>query len=504
MRRRDFLKTLGAGAAGFSLAGWVAAACRGGGGSPPNFVFLLVDDLGWTDLGSFGSAFYLTPNIDALAASGMRFTQAYSASPVCSPTRASILTGRHPARLDITDWIGGSQRGELLPAEYVDHLPPEEVTLAEALKEVGYATGYFGKWHLGDAPYLPESQGFDLNVGGSGAGQPASYFYPYKAAEGRSPYWDVPGLEDGQEGEYLTDRLTDEALNFLDQHRGGPFLLYLAHFAVHTPIQSKAELEARYQARRDSLPLPGGPAEEDEHGRARTRLVQDHPAYAGMVQSVDESVGRVLDRIEALGMAENTVVIFMSDNGGLSTVAGASPGPTANVPLRAGKGWLYEGGIRVPMVIRWPGRVEPGSVCEVPVLSTDFFPTMVEMAASVPGGRPEPDPPHLLDGLSLVPLLTGTSGLSRDALFWHFPHYHGSGNRPSGAVRMERWKLIEWFEDGAVELYDLETDPEERHDLANTEPERAADLLERLHSWRDEVGANMPRREPSETEEDGS
>jgi arylsulfatase A-like enzyme len=406
------------------------------------------------------------------------------------------MTGRHPARLDITDWIGGSQRGELLPAEYVDHLPPEELTLAEALESHGYATGFFGKWHLGDPPYYPENQGFQKNVGGTGAGQPASYFYPYKAAEGRNPFWDVPGLEGGEEGEYLTDRLTDEALAFLEQNRYGPFLLYLSHYAVHTPIQSKEELTQRYAARRDSLPPGDGPDQEDEHGRSTTRLIQDHPAYAGMVQSVDESVGRILRRLDELGLSDDTVVIFMSDNGGLSTVAGQNVGPTANVPLRAGKGWLYEGGIRVPMIIRWPGRVEAGTECQVPVQSTDFFPTMMEMA----GITAESNGP--LDGTSLIPILTASGDLRREALFWHFPHYHGSGNRPSGAVRRGRWKLLEWFEDGAVELYDLETDLRERIDLSATEPDKVEELLTMLRSWREEVGANMPREDLGAGEED--
>lgn len=491
--RRDFLRTLGLGAAGLSVSPFGPLACEGPGGGgdrrPPNFVFFLVDDLGWRDPGVFGSTFHLTPQIDRLAASGMRFTQAYAASPVCSPTRASLLTGRHPARLDITDWIGGKQRGDLLPAEYRDHLPQEEVTLAEVLKGAGYATGYFGKWHLGDAPHLPESQGFDVNVGGTGAGQPASYFYPYKAQEGKDPYWDVPDLEGGTEGEYLTDRLTEEALSFVSDHRDGPFLLYLAHFAVHTPIQSKAELTQRYTARRDSLPAPGGPGTEKEHGRATTRLVQDDPAYAGMVQSVDESLGRILDRVRDLGLEESTIVLFMSDNGGLSTVAGDRAGPTTNEPLRAGKGWLYEGGIREPMIIRWPGVVEKGSVASEPVMSTDFFPTMLAMAGVSPPRGVE------LDGLSLEPLLRGEGHLDRDALFWHFPHYHGSGNRPSGAVRVGPWKLIEWFEDGQVELYNLDEDPEEAHDRSGDEPERARELQERLRAWRTGVGANMPRVE---------
>jgi len=491
-QRRDFLRALGLGMAGLSLPTLGPLGCwggKGGGKGPPNLVFFLVDDLGWSDLGAFGSTFHLTPNIDALAATGMKFTHAYAASPVCSPTRASILTGKHPARLDITDWIGGSQRGELLPAEYEHHLPQEEVTVAEVLQEAGYATGYFGKWHLGDEPNLPESQGFDVNVGGTGAGQPASYFFPYKAPEGRSPFWDVPGLEDGEEGEYLTDRLTNEALAFIEENRDGPFLLYLSHFAVHTPIQSKVELEDRYAARRDSLPQGSGPRSEGEHERATTRLVQDDPVYAGMVQSVDESVRKILNRLEELGLGDNTVVLFMSDNGGLSTLAGERVGPTTNTPLRAGKGWLYEGGIRDPMIIRWPGVVVGGTTCSEPVQSTDFFPTMLEMA-----GLPRMPSQHQ-DGMSLVPVLEGADGLERDALFWHFPHYHGSGNRPSGAVRMGDWKLLEWFEDGAVELYNLREDPGEEWDRAQGEPVLVQDLLQKLRVWRVEVGANMPRGE---------
>lgn len=488
--RREFIRTVGGGVAGLSLAQLGIMGCRGPTpgepGPPPNFVFFLVDDLGWTDLGSYGSEYYRTPNIDALAESGVRFSQAYAASPVCSPTRASILTGKHPARLQITDWIGGIQAGMLLPATYRDHLPQEEVTLAEALKEAGYRTAFVGKWHLGDAPNLPETQGFDSNVAGHGAGHPASYSYPYKAAPGRDPRWDVPGLEDGAEGEYLTDRLTDEALGFIDSSGSQPFLLYLAYYSVHTPIQAKPELEAQYQPLDPATPMEGSEF-ETEHGWARTRLKQGHPGYAGMVESVDQNVGRVLNRLEALGLTENTVVVFMSDNGGLSTLAGDRLGPTANVPLRAGKGWLYEGGIRTPLIIRWPGVGVSGTECRVPVLSTDFYPTMLEMA-----GLPLRPDQHQ-DGESLVPLLRGGQELERTALYFHFPHYHGSGNRPSGAVRMGDFKLLEWFEDGSVELYHLGDDPGERRNLAEELPRMTEDLGSRLASWRLRVGARMPR-----------
>jgi len=455
----------------------------------PNFVFFLVDDLGWVDTGAYGSTFHETPNIDALAASGMRFTNAYAASPVCSPTRASILTGRHPARLHITDWIGGNQRGILLPAEYEQQLPLEAVTLAEVLGQAGYVSAFIGKWHLGDDPYLPERQGFALNIGGHGAGQPATYFYPYRSRDGRSARWDVPGLEGGTEGEYLTDRLTDEAIGFLEDRGTEPFLLYLSHYAVHTPIESKEYPTARYQAKLAARPPREGPVTVEEHGWAVTRLVQDNPAYAGMIQSVDEGVGHILRKLEELGIADDTIVIFMSDNGGLSTLAGSPNAPTANVPLRAGKGWLYEGGIREPLIVRWPGKVEQGSICSAPVTSTDFFPTMLEMA----GIAQRPD--LHLDGESLVPLLRQDGTLDRDELYWHFPHYHGSGNRPSGAIRAGDHKLIEWFEDGAVELYNLRDDLGETTDLGEQMPELADELRARLHAWRERVGANMPRPE---------
>jgi arylsulfatase A-like enzyme len=486
IHRGDLLKMLRLGAVAATLP--VAAGCTGASQSPPpNFVFFLIDDLGWVDTGVYGSSFYETPNIDRLASEGMRFTDAYAASPVCSPTRASILTGKHPARLNITDWIGGSQRGLLLPAEYEHQLAFEEITLAEVLGDAGYATGFFGKWHLGDTPFLPESQGFDLNVGGTAAGQPASYFYPYKAQEDRSDFWDVPHLEDGEEGEYLTDRLTDEAISFLEAQGDTPFLLYLSHYAVHTPIQSKEELTEKYSDKAQSMPEQEGPEFITEHERAFVKQFQDHSAYAGMIQSVDESVGRVLQSIDALGLMDNTIVIFMSDNGGLSTIANSRNAPTAVLPLRAGKGWLYEGGIREPLIVRWPRVVAPGSLCSEPVTSTDFLPTMLEMAGL--DFRPDLHP----DGSSLVPLLRQDGSLSRDAIFWHFPHYHGSGNRPSGAVRAGDYKLVEWFEDGQVELYNLREDIGESNDLSDGMPEKAAELTEMLHTWRQSVDAHMPR-----------
>lgn len=490
---RRFLRTLGL---GLALTSPVRLSCVGQTddrpAGPPNFVFLLIDDLGWTDTGRYGSTFYETPHIDRLADAGMRFTDAYASSPVCSPTRASILTGKHPARLNITDWIGGRQRGALLPAEYEHKLSLDEVTLAEALREAGYATGFIGKWHLGDWPYFPENQGFDLNVAGHGAGHPASYFYPYRGEDGLRTPWDVPGLEDGTLGEYLTDRLTEEALRFIEAQRDRPFLLLLAHYAVHTPIQSKPLLEDKYRAKAASLTPPADSAFQSESGRGLTRLHQDDPAYAGMVESVDESLGRITAKLAELGLEHNTVVIFTSDNGGLTTLAGDRAGPTAVQPLRAGKGWLYEGGIRVPLIIRWPGVVAERSVSAEPVTSADLYPTILQMAGL------ELRPDRHRDGRSLVPILGGEVALERAALYWHFPHYHGSGNRPSGAVRAGDFKLVEWFEDGRVELYDLRHDIGERSDLSDRMPEKTEELRALLHAWRREVDARMPRPNPDD------
>ena len=488
MNRRDFLKAIGFGAA--ALAGpsglgleQEAAAARTKS-KKLNFVFFLIDDLGWTDLGCYGSTFYETPSIDRLATEGMRFTEAYAACPVCSPTRGSIMTGKYPARLGITQWIGGPNE----PTPYRHYLPLEEVTIAEALKQAGYATGFVGKWHLSTrdpdrAKYYPDRQGFDINIGGDFSGAPPTYFWPY-SKRNRTLETMPPG---GAEGEYLTDRLTDESLKFLDANKNRPFLLYLSHYAVHTPIESKQALTDEYKAKAEKLPRKDGPRFAEVYGRYKTRQVQDNPAYAGMVQSVDESVGRVMNKLAELGVAGNTAVIFMSDNGGLSTVA--REGPTCNLPLRAGKGWLYEGGIREPMIIKWPGVVRPGGVCSEPVTSTDFYPTMLQMT-----GLPLLPKQHV-DGVSIVPLLKGTGKLKRKAIYWHYPHYHGSGNKPSGAIRAGDYKLIEWYEDNSIELYNLKDDIGEKDDLAGSMPEKAAELRKLLHRWLKQTKATVPTPE---------
>lgn len=473
--RRCFLKAAGLGVASLALP------ARGVVQSPstrkPNLVFILVDDMGWTDAGCYGSSFYETPNIDRLAAQGVRFTDAYAACPVCSPTRASIMSGKYPARIGLTNWLCGSTHKKLRGADYVRQLPLEEVTIAEALKEAGYATAAIGKWHLGTEPYFPEHQGFDINVAGAENGSPRSgYFSPYK----------LNNLADGPEGEYLTDRLTDEAVKFIEAHQDTPFFLYLSHYAVHTPIQAKQEYTEKYKGKAAVLSPTEGPRFLPE-GEREARQVQDHPVYAAMVQSMDESVGGLMDKLEELGIADNTVVFFMSDNGGLSTSEGS---PTSNVPLRAGKGWLYEGGIREPMIIKWPGVARPGGLCREPVISTDFYPTLLEIA-----GLPRCPDQHK-DGVSLVPLLRGARQLGRRALYWHYPHYSPQGGAPSSAVRMGDYKLIEFYENNHIELYDLKKDIGEKHDLAAEMPKKAKDLLSMLHGWCAEVNAQMPTPNP--------
>ena len=459
---------------------------------PLNVVVIVIDDMGWTDADVYGSSFYETPSIDRLAASGVRFTQFYTASPVCSPTRASLMTGKHPARLDLTNWIGGEQNGLLQQAEYIRELPLAEVTVGEAFRERGYATGYVGKWHLGGEGYLPDAQGFDFTFAVNHAGQPGSYFPPYENPN--FAVTNVPDLEGDAEGAYLgdaeglylTDRLTDVSLEFLERNRNQPFFFVLSHYAVHTPLQAKPDVISRYERRAAAL----GP-ESDEHFEserdASTKLRQDHATYAAMIESVDESVGRILDKLTELGIDDRTAVVFVSDNGGLSTLMRRGFNQaTANVPLRAGKGWLYEGGIRAPLIVKWPGAQSQRAVIETPAMSTDLYPTLLEMA-----GLPAMPDQHR-DGVSLVEAMRRGAPPDRASLFWHFPHYHGSGNRPGAAIRSGDLKLVEWFEDGAFELYDLATDLSERRDLATERPGDAQRLLEQLRVWRADVGANMP------------
>ena len=482
MNRRSFLKTAGLAAA--------SVACAGIGTRKPkkklNIVFFLIDDLGYKDLGCYGSTFYETPNIDRLAREGMRFTDAYAACPVCSPTRASIMTGKYPARMDTTDWFGAPQPDEvsghhtrhkrLLPAPYSENLALEEVTVAEALKEAGYRTFFAGKWHLGEtAQYWPEHQGFDVNKGGHWRGSPpGGYFAP----------WDNPRLENGPEGEHLPNRLATETVEFIKNHQDKPFLAYLSFYSVHTPLMSREDLKQKYLAKKNRLGLK---ADWLMEGERKVRAVQEHEVYAGMVDAMDQAVGKVLDALKEMGLDDNTAVFFMSDNGGLSTAEGK---PTSNLPLRTGKGWLYEGGIREPMIVKWPGVTEAGSTCSEPVMSTDFYPTMLEMAGLALR------PAQHVDGMSMVPLLKG-GRMHRGAIYWHYPHYGNQGGAPGSAIREGDWKLIEWFENGRLELYNLKRDIAEKNNLADTH----RDIVRRLHNklivWRKEVDAKYPSPNPN-------
>ncbi|HUF63640.1 MAG TPA: sulfatase [Verrucomicrobiales bacterium] len=473
--------------AGLALLVSLAGMASGGAGpdreeSRPNILFLLADDLGWADLGCSGSTFYETPGLDGLAAESMRFTAAYAACQVCSPTRASIHTGKYPQRLGITDFIhpgGGNQPGRwtrptaLLPAAYRDRLPHEETTLAEALRESGYATFFAGKWHLGPEGFYPEDHGFDINRGGIEAGG------PYGGDKYFSPYGN-PRLADGPDGEHLPDRLAEETLEFMEQNRQRPFFACLSFYSVHTPLMAREDLEAKYKQKAGSV-RPSSRVWGVERER-QVRQAQDHAVYGGMVEAMDQAVEKLLRGLEELDLDERTLVIFFSDNGGLSTSEGS---PTSNLPLRAGKGWVYEGGIRVPLIVRWPGVTPKGVVAGSPVMSTDFYPTILEAA-----GLPLRPAQHV-DGVSFVSLLRGQD-FDRGPMFWHYPHYGNQGGAPCGAVRDGNWKLIEWYEDGAFELYRVDVDISERVNLAGREAQRTERLAAMLRDWRGTVGASMP------------
>ena len=444
-----------------------------------NFVFILVDDLGYMDIGVYNpKTFYETPNVDRLAAGGMRFTNGYAANPVCSPTRYSIQTGKYPSRVDATNYFAGRRGGRFKPAPLNDRMSLEEVTIAEALKKAGYATFFAGKWHLGPTEeFWPEHQGYDINKGGQKSGSPPGrgrYFSPYGN----------PRLEDGPKGEYLTHRLATETTRFIESRKDVPFLAFLAFYTVHNPMMAPKDLVAKYRAKAEKISGAEFGDEEQVFGkRARkVRILQKHATYAAMVESMDRAVGKILGKLKELGLDKKTVVMFMSDNGGLSTSEGL---PTSNLPLRGGKGWLYEGGIREPYIVKWPGVTRPGSTSDTPVISTDFYPTILEIA-----GLPL-NPGHHKDGVSLVPLLKGSEGLKRDALYWHYPHYSNQGGIPGGAIRMGDFKLIERFEDGRTHLYNLTNDIGERNDLAAKMEDKVAAMRKKLHAWYREVDAKF-------------
>jgi arylsulfatase A-like enzyme len=467
-----------------------------------NIIVILSDDLGYADLSCYGSTFHESPNLDKLASQGMRFTQAYSSSPYCSPSRAAIMTGRHPARLKITDYIpSNGKSGKLLPAEMKMELPLVEVTIAEVLRDAGYATWSVGKWHLGDAGFYPQDQGFQVNIAGHAGGLPPSFFWPYgnklneavpKAAGKNYHSRGVPGVvSGGKEGEHLCDRLTSEVMKLIEQHKPGhPFFLYLPFYDVHTPIMAKPELVEKYKAKAAKLGLPtfkevptyteGNPA----HGATPTKLPeqQANPTYAAMIETMDTNVGRLMAKLDELGIADNTMILFTSDNGGHLV--------TSNRPLRGCKGWLYEGGVREPWIVKWPGVTKPASTCDVPVVNTDIFPTVLEAA-----GLPV-NPELHQDGTSIASLLKGETKPVHGALFWHFPHYGNHGSGPCSSIRVGDWKLIEWLEDDSAELFNLATDLPEKNDVASQHPEIVQQLRERLRVWRKETGANMPGSKP--------
>jgi arylsulfatase A-like enzyme len=462
-----------------------AAAAAAADAKRPNIVFFLADDLGQRDLGAYGSTFYETPNIDRLAREGARFTEAYAACPVCSPTRASIMTGQWPQRTGITDYIAADNANgpekwkrntPLLPAQNKDRLALDAPTLAKAMKAAGYATFFAGKWHMGPEGYWPENQGFDINMGGNERGG------PYGGRKYFSPYGN-PRLTDGPDGEHLPDRLASETAKFIAANRDRPFFAYFSFYSVHTPLMARDDLRQKYEEKRRRLGLAVKWGREHER---EVRLVQEHAVYAAMVEAMDLAVGKVLAKLDELGLRENTIVVFTSDNGGLSTSEGW---PTSNLPLRGGKGWMYEGGIREPLLVRWPAVVAAGRTIETPVTSPDFFPTFLEVAGARPASR------QMLDGVSLMPLFRGQT-LPERALYWHYPHYGNQGGAPGAAIRRGRWKLIEWFEDQRVELFDLAADPGEQNNLANRDPERAATLRAELQAWQKSVSVRYPTPNP--------
>ena len=458
--RRDFLKTCGCLYTSMLLAS--GFSCQDRRSRKPNIIFILVDDLGWKDVGFMGSRFYETPNIDRLASQGMVFTNAYANAPNCAPTRACLLSGQYSPRHGVYT-VASSERGQarfrkLIPIKNTTTLSSDITTIAEAIKISGYVSASIGKWHLGKDPEGgPVSQGFDVNVGGTHAGSPKSYFSPYKNE----------CLADGPEGEFLTDRLTDEAIGFIEQNREKPFFLYLPHYAVHTPIQAKKEIIKKYENKKG------------DNG-------QNHPVYAAMIESTDQGVGKIVAKLEELNLTDNTIIFFFSDNGGYGPV-------TTMKPLRGSKGMLYEGGIRVPMFVKWPGKITPGTRCDTPVIGIDFYPTILQMT----GVQKRPD--HILDGESLVPILTKQETLKR-SLYWHFPAYLQAfkgvqgiwRTTPAGAIRQGDWKLIEFFEDGRLELYNLNQDIGESENLAQKYPDKVKSMHQDLVAWRESIKAPVP------------
>ena len=437
----------------------------------PNIVFILVDDLGWMDLQCYGSHFYETPNIDQLRSEGMKFTDAYSGAPVCSPTRASILTGKNPAKLQFTGHITriGRHRypehGRIIPPEDKMHVELEEIMIPEALEGLGYASISIGKWHVGDEEkYFPTNQGFDVNIAGYEDGSPPTYWGPYEIDR----EWNsvIKNLSDRKSGEYLTDRLTDEAIKFIRNNKQKPFFTYLSYYSVHTPLEAPDSLVKKYEAKLKEHP------------------VQKSATYAAMIEKVDDNVGRLLDEVDKLGLTDNTIVIFYSDNGGTTEA-------TYNTPLREGKGYLYEGGIRVPLIFKWPGHIRPNTSCDVPVISEDLLPTIVDMAGK---GAKLPDD---IDGVSLLPLLEEKSGeLNRDQICWYYPQYSPQAQMPGYAIRKGDYKLIEHYDPPIVELFNLKKDISESENLAEKMPDKVEEFKESFDKWLEQMNPVMHTENP--------
>lgn len=476
--------------------------------SKPNVIFVMIDDYGWADMGYNGSKFYETPNLDRLASESMQFTDGYAAASISSPTRVSLMTGKYPARTGITDWIPGYQYNlpkdklsqyKMIVPEIPLNMPLEEVTIAEAMKENGYTTYHIGKWHCAeDSLYYPQYQGFDVNIGGWLKGSPngiqrkqggdGAYFTPY-----RNPY-----LPDGPKGEYLTDRLATEAIKLIENtDRNQPFFMYFSFYAVHTPIEAKPEYVEYFREKAQRMgidTIQPFTTDLDWYKKAdhkawhwKERVIQSDAEYAALIYSMDENLGRLLQALKDNGIEENTIVCLLSDNGGLSTAEGS---PTCNAPLRGGKGWLYEGGIREPYLIKYPKMNIAGKKCSIPVTSVDFYPTILDMA-----GLPLKPEQHI-DGVSLLPILKGDKKFKRGPIYFHYPHYGGKGDTPAGAVRDGDYKLIEFYEDGHVELYNLKNDISEKNDLSKKKPQLASRLLKELQDWRKACGAKMPVHNP--------
>lgn len=453
----------------------------------PNILFVLVDDMGYGDLGCTGSQLYETPNIDRMAREGVAFSSAYAACPVSSPSRAAIITGKYPARINLTDYIPGNQaygshkNQRLSSLPFNLHLDSAETGIAEAFRQHGYATFFAGKWHLGEGTeYYPTQFGFDENKGGNHSGHPAGgYFSPYKN----------PELPDGVDGEYLTDRLTDEVIHFIRRQKEKPFFAYLSYYTVHLPLQAKPDKVAKYKQKIEQMQFTG--PEYVKEGQTFQKQYQNIPTFAAMVESLDENMGRLLQTLKEEGLDNNTIVVFTSDNGGMATSNQTGNIPTSNLPLRAGKGFLYEGGIKVPLLIRWSGHIPAFVTCTTSVTGTDYYPTLLDLC-----GLPLLPVQHK-DGVSIKPLLF-SKDFCREAIYWHYPHYSGGlGGRPSGAIRSGNFKLIEFFEDNHVELYDVVHDISEKNDLSEARPALRDRMLSMLHKWQNETKALMPTSNPS-------